>query len=811
MILQPLYPQNNYNKNLSFKSRFIKISHLSDTFDINEIRKGADYLFEEATDTFEKTAVIDSTLKQKFKTAEKAYQKMKEENQKIFLEAASPKKRGILKQFLNLETYDENLLPLLFDKKKKDLVNLYKIASQKDSLGNLRIHGYELPFFLDIPLERLKALNPILSSKNDFGMWNYPAKFISSLNNNYSDDEIAVMAKLAQYKVNGENLCDIVNIPTLNWQKTIEKAEGLNRLYGEDLREIAFFSNRFGDNFLSADIQLHDGKKPSGLNFKRVYTCLDDDVNAVQWKKSNTKIEKYIDNIYQKLEKQLHVTTPEELDNSILNILTAQPNATQQEVLSVMQRLTQFSSYASIKKLEDKFNKIGINKFSFDDPTNAIFNYYNKSKKIFNLTQNKTLKTAVIVTKDNLDNLERLSTKDSCNHFICLDGWDEGINLFTDNKLLEKRTLEVLNKTKKAQKENPDLTFSEVLDEVLNYDIKEKLKALGINGITISLDAPATKAIVLEQLKPIMPTKSLLKSTIESVAHHYTDKDKHFKKLSFEIAKYYDENLSAYSKQGLIENMKQIDKQINKFLEKNNLNRENLYLIRPDIPDEFANSFLLMNKMFSELFEIPPERNLIVNNVVDLNSLPENSTFVIIDDVVGTGSSMVAVGEYMFSSKRISKNQHILFCPLTASKSGLEYIQNNISFAERENIDQIIHISQHTKKYEKPDNFLGNSDNEKYNAIATNVFGYKGMGGEAMCTAFPYMTPDNNSTLACYLTKFFVPDEKCIKNKNNLLPEIEEKTYFYDVFGTDKENLTSENIKIYKPQKPLWLRILDLI
>ena len=61
------------------------------------------------------------------------------------------------------------------------------------------------------------------------------------------------------------------------------------------------------------------------------------------------------------------------------------------------------------------------------------------------------------------------------------------------------------------------------------------------------------------------------------------------------------------------------------------------------------------------------------------------------------------------------------------------------------------------------------------------------------------MTPDNNSGLACDLIKFFLPDYKCIKNKTDLLSAIEEETYYYDVFGTDKEHVMTDAYKAYCP------------
>ena len=65
---------------------------------------------------------------------------------------------------------------------------------------------------------------------------------------------------------------------------------------------------------------------------------------------------------------------------------------------------------------------------------------------------------------------------------------------------------------------------------------------------TISVDAPATRLTVLEQMRPIMPTESLLKSMVESVANYYSITRKGFENLAVKIAKYYDESIEIYSK-----------------------------------------------------------------------------------------------------------------------------------------------------------------------------------------------------------------------------------------------------------------------
>ena len=75
------------------------------------------------------------------------------------------------------------------------------------------------------------------------------------------------------------------------------------------------------------------------------------------------------------------------------------------------------------------------------------------------------------------------------------------------------------------------------------------------------------------------------------------------------------------------------------------------------------------------------------------------------------------------------------------------------------------------------------------------------------------MAPDNNSSLAGYLTKFFLPDYHCIKTRTNLLPVIEEETYYYDIFGTDKEHVLTDPGKIFGEEQtnPITQHIQQLL
>ena len=711
---------------------------------------------------------------------------------KLVFASTHDEKHNILNNFLELPGYlPENLIKISRHK-TGELNYLQKLAGESDMLGHLRIPAHLIDLYSDIPVEDIEKVETILLSKNDLGLWNYEPEYITELIK-LDENQLYTFNKLAKSHVEAKNIAGIIKNRNLNWTKTIEKAESLNRLYGEDLREISFYSNTKGENFISADIQLpHRDDKPDWLNFKRINAKLDDDTNPFHFNNSSPNIKENVENIYQTIQKQLYVFTEKDLDKILENIKTEIPNVSEQEILQVMQRLTAFANYPSLKTLASLLEKHNIIGFVDEGVPNIYFKYFNHNKQILPLKSDDNGKFAYIVTKYTLNNPEenekiKKYIKDKNVIFINLDGWSDGVNLFSDDKKLEELTKRTLVKAKLINKNNPDMTFDETISEVLNKEIIEKMKKIGTGVTTVRIKNPPLKSMITEQMKPYMPSKNLIKSTIESVSNYYTKKDKSFSDLCERISKYYAENINAYSKQSIIESLKVLHSKINDYLRKNNLQENNVYIAMPDT-DGVHKSFEIITKMYTDLFRVPEEKIIKISDISDIEQYPENSVFVIPDDVVASGKSILMTGEYMFNAFDLPEDKHILFAPVTASNNGIKYIKDFIKENERENIDDIIFAS--SKDYKDIKKVFTNSE-KKSNKHVSDAFGEEGYGKNGMCTVFPYMDPDNNSSLAGYITKFFVPDTGCLKSKTELIPVIEEKTYLYDIFGINNE--ASEN------------------
>lgn len=722
-------------------------------------------------------------------------------------------KQEIYKKFMDIPEYNICVLSLLNEKKPDEVKRFYDIAAKRDKWGQLRIPPEALPHYAKIPIDTLENYKTILLKLNDLGIWAFTPEIIKTLEK-LDEKQLFAITKLSKNNVEAENILEIIKNKNLNWEKTIEKTESLNKLYGKDLREISFFSNRNNENFLSADIQLsHIENKPDWTNFKRVFAQLDNDVNPIMRLKSKAKIDLFVDNIYNKIEKNLYIFSEKDLNTAISNIKAKIPDTNEQEILKVMQRLTQFANYSSLKELSEKLKKINVGFINPEGILNEKFQYFHHNKKILSLSESENSLPVYFIDETKLsspseiENIKNANLKNS--KFVILDGWSNGINLFCDDKKLEEKTYNILSKSKSILEKNPDLTLDEAIDKALYDKTEEQLKKLGITLNIIKLKAPYTKSQILDQMRPIMPTHTLIKSTIESISKYYTKNNQQFSDLCLRIAKYYEDNINVYSKQSIIENLKIINTKINDYLKQNNLPKENLYFIIPDIPFT-RKSFDIIIQMYKDLYNIPDEKIIKILDITDIENYPENSTFVALDDIVASGNSMISIGDYLFYASELPEKSHILFAPITASQKGITHIENFINNAGRNNNDAIINISENTKDYTDTKDLFFSPDNSK-NQYAKQAFGEEGYGKGGLCTVFPYMDPDNNSSLAGYLTKFFVPDSQCLKSKTDLIPIIEEKTYFYDIFGTDKEHIMTDSNRAYNPpSKGILMKIKNI-
>lgn len=719
-----------------------------------------------------------------------------------------PGKLNTAKKFLDLEDYSLSFIIPLKEKNKKEFEYLYNIASKKDLSDTLRIPADKILEFAEIATDKLKDLEPIILSKRDIGIWNYPPDLILRIAR-LDSKRLNTFIELAKCNVLPYTTLALLEDDSIKWDKVVQKAKELKEFYGKDLREVEFYNDTRGDTFFLADIQQpHCDNKPDWFNYKRITVKVDDDMHPVARKKLNTNIDNFVENIYAKVSEKLQIFTEKDLDNTIEKIKSECPEATEKEILIAIQKLTQFASYRSLKNIEKKLNELGITELASFGELYKYFKYFQKERELFSLKESSDIKRGVIISSNDLNNKELMGRIKAYKNvpelkeliFINLEGFSDGVNLFNDNEKLADLAIKQIKEAKKIQEKNKNLQFNDCIVKSLNDKIEKPLKNIGMQVYTLNSDSSPTKANILEQMRPVMPTKELLHSTIETIADSYTLEKNSYKKLSKDIAKYYDANVNIYSKQTIINDLKQLNKKIVSFMEKNNLPKENIYIIKNTEDD--PKSFDIISKMYKELFNTPGQNIIRVADISDINSYPENSTFLIIDDIAGTGESMAELANYYKDARNISKKQHVIFAPITTTKYGINNIEKYIKENSREDSDKVIYLEKNV------------TDNIYYNNIFDNLFmlkklkkikmlSKKGYENQALCTAFPYMAPDNNSFISSFLVNLFLPSSKCIKSMPDGFKALQENSIYYNIFGQKKNNL---NKSPYNEQPPSFIQ-----
>ncbi len=730
------------------------------------------------------------------KSTRENYHRFQEANRAYFIEHLPEINKPAVKKFMELPEYGDFLLPFMADKKPGELEYLYKIASKTDAGGQIRIPSVTFPYFSEIPMERLKVLRPIIDSKNADGLWNFAPSYILSLDR-FNDRQLEIMSKLAGCSVNGRCMQIIAANPHINQNRTVEIAQTLKNLYGKNLKEISFFS-KDKENFFTADIQVPAlYNKTATPNVKTLLVKLDNEFSPSDSIRLQPDTVNLIEKIYRNLYDNACVFSRMDLEKAVFNVQKNLPEFDRENILSVMQRLTQFANYSSLPAAAEKLAAEKIkNIYTYGGELNPVFEYFFAKKKLFSLDSSPDSFRAYFLTKNDVNNPEHMANlkkklsdanfKQSVK-FVNLEGFSDSVNFLSDDTLLAQKTVEVLRKAKKIMLKHSALTLDEAISIVFNHKIEKTAKNLGIDILNVRLDAPGSPSVILEQMSPIMPTKELFQSCIETVANHYANTKQELHNISYNLIRYFEGMQNIFTKQRIIEDLKELNKLINTYIKDNNISAENLYYIKPHNPFT-VKSYDLISKMYKNLFDIPTHKLLEVEDISELKNYPENSVFVFLDDYIGTGESMVNIGKYEQNAGKFKENVHILFAPVAAAKDGINYVNSVIRCYARGHFDAVICLDKNIKDF---DNFKYTflHSNFKQTFAGKKILGNEGFERGSQCTAFPYMTPDNNAALAANFTSFFLPNNDCIKTNSVLLPEIKEKAFYRNIFGNDKENI----------------------
>ncbi len=499
---------------------------------------------------------------------------------------------------------------------------------------------------------------------------------------------------------------------------------------------------------------------------------------------------KLLAGINEKIKKQLCAYTPEKLDNDIKTVLKEVPEANERQVLIVMQRLTQWANYNCLPELAQRLSAFNVSEIANTSPLNQCFNYLHKSKRLFNLNCHGE-NIAFITSKSELPlTLEKKHHKDTS--FINLEGFEDGVNLFSSDNELADKTIAMLRKVQNYRYYNPDITFKEALFMVLNNYVYKSMRENGYNLKVISRHQPETRENILAQMLPYAPSSpDEIKTTIETIAKFFGRTKLQTLQLRNNIADYYECKLNVFSKQRIIDDLSVLKTKINKYLKKHKISEDNLYYV---IPDELGanKSFGLITYMFAQNNSIDAKKIMRLNCVSDLKNYPENSVFVILDDFSGSGDTLIQASNYYLESWRLNKPQHILFCPLSACEGAIDKIQGTIDIVSREKLDKVLTVKNNIQYNPKTEREISLDNYFLTDEKAVEAFGFEGYKNENLysgSTVFPYMAPDNNSDLSSFITRYFLPHPNGIKSKHlefdTIVEQIEKMLNFMNKSSKD--------------------------
>lgn len=454
--------------------------------------------------------------------------------------------------------------------------------------------------------------------------------------------------------------------------------------------------------------------------------------------------------LYGKIQKQLQNATKEEIEAAITKIMEKMKaegiNATREEVLLVMDKLTRYANYKSLNELVENFEKAGITDVYCDEGTslNSVLRYLMRKGHLKLSRRNG--KKAYILDDAGLKYLEELKKKDpeAFNlfmqnlkaqnvEFVVLDGFNNGINMFNADVDIAGASTQVLKDAKALMKKNPSLTLEQAIDEVMNKPTMDRANALGITPTRIKTTNTNIPTVdkVTAQLGYGGIQKQTLEKIIDKIAKDtYPDDPQKIARAKKLLTAYLSVQIDVYSPKRLAQVCKKLHKLIEEAVTKKGKSMDDVYFV---VPNTYK-SYVYVAYQYAVANGIDPSR---IISASDTQRIPKGAVIVVLDDVVGSGSSMVG-SIYSLKDDAKENKQTIIAASLISTKSGKARVSEMVG---KHNFivddEQVITPLEETDFYKK----LSASDKE----MLKTLIGYTGFCNNALVIRFPYMRPDNNS------------------------------------------------------------------
>ena len=532
----------------------------------------------------------------------------------------------------------------------------------------------------------------------------------------------------------------------------------------------------------------------------------------------------HIDKTYENIKNSLCVITAKDIENITEKIQLEFGNLSKEEIFSIMNALSQYGSYNSIKDITEELYAKNISEI-FDFA--ALYMYRDKlikeknenpfiihnsglkipadytSRIVTTIPKNcrvalgcildyltflkyplnyDTKKPALILDKNAIKLFQNLkkSDKEFFNNEILnndifipvyIDNFDNSYNFLNQGQTFEKAVVHFAKKYQKLKHEHPDFCPERIIDILFNAKNLKSIKALGFSPIRINPDKnrEINAQTIARNLAPVMPSKENFRNIIKNICRQSPDVPANI--LEDLLLQYLDINLAVYSPVLLSKKLKTLHKKIVESVKAKGYPEENIYytVLNPD------KSFGIISYQFQNVNNIPDDKMIYWRGYsftpkTDLY-LPEKSTIVILDDCFISGNTiMYEIFNYQLEANNLNVQRdgtNILFASVLSTNIAENRIKNNIRYANREKHDDIISV-------DKKDIYWCDNIKSKY---ITDLLKLMRRDNHILATTavvFPFMGSDTNAPGLRELFAQFVPKETFLHN------ELKEDDFFMD-------------------------------
>lgn len=438
---------------------------------------------------------------------------------------------------------------------------------------------------------------------------------------------------------------------------------------------------------------------------------------------TNATVQK-LDTVFDSYKKSLNEISIEDINDAANNIEKT-TNHSREEILSAMQKATQFGNMNSLKTIGKALNDNNVGMVvKNDNPKvnfniNGVINYFFNAKHLQDLNGKEY---GIILDNNKLAQIENFAEnkpelfkqKNKQIKYFVLSGFSDGINFINRSKNLEATTRAFLKK-------DPD---QKTID---------RAHKLGIEPIIIKNDNQPSIENIYNQLRPEQMTRKQLDAIIDAtVMTKFCDKKKQ-EKTQYELAQYLESNLDVYTPERLSKLSKSMYNKIEQEMETKGKTMEDvLYLL-----GNGNKSIQAITYQYQQVNNIPRKQFITTNDLLN-ESITKDKTIVLLDDC-------------SISGRALQENISILNL----------YTQNNVIYGIMDVSEQAQRkFNTELEKYHSQDKYKIITPNKRNNSWESDnnsvyiALGDSGFEQEYFCTVFPYMAPDNNTEFASNIALF---------------------------------------------------------